>query len=791
MKRIRVRCCIAYGLLLWLFGVLMVGAKFLSLTLDEPIHVAAGYALLARGRDALWILPPHGHPPLLNLLEAALIYSGNPHIPLENLNGWGTELTKFMRAFYPYLRPLERTELVARTPIIWLSLLLGALVFRWASELWGQRAGLIALGILCFDPLLRAHGRLATTDAGTVTLGTASLYAVWRWMKDPSWSKAFTAGGLLGLTMLAKGSGVFWTAAAALLVLWTIVKTPKKQGIRLAQGAAAGLVSLLILWGGYGFTWGPIGNLPGSYPAPAHWIGLLSQARSAEERWVFALGLRKHGHWWWYFPLAFMLKNPIPFLIAAIAGGIALLRQARPVSPVLTILVFPALYTAISVARGMNIGYRHMLPIHPAMYLLASYAVSHGVRSSHPLIRQITIITLGVWYVLGTISVFPYEIAYFNELIGGPKNGHYYLVDANLDWGQGYKALRRYLEEHPGPTPKLAPRFTYIQPEDYGIAAVPLPPADEASPLQAPFHPAPGRYIISITTLQQGWPTDNEIYAWFRQAQPSAMVGYSFFFYDVKSSPLEWFAQCDTPGAPLDTRLIAWGFGQNDLRLVYFDCRSAWIYPAGRIGAYGLHHELVPEKRSLFSLLPSPPQADDPFIARRLADLRLSLNMRRYTDQHPAFALYEQEQPPRLPSSQPVAALFAGQWPAPPSSYHTTPLALDGPLTFLGALTHISEEQLDVETWWQVTEGPITRPLSIMGHLLNSEGELLGQNDGLGVPPVVWQPGDIIVQRHRFPRPPDGAELWFRTGVYWLDTMERWMVADADLLLLKIINYGQ
>ncbi|MCS7282036.1 MAG: hypothetical protein NZ769_01545 [Anaerolineae bacterium] len=52
-----------------------------------------------------------------------------------------------------------------------------------------------------------------------------------------------------------------------------------------------------------------------------------------------------------------------------------------------------------------------------------------------------------------------------------------------------------------------------------------------------------------------------------------------------------------------------------------------------------------------------------------------------------------------------------------------------------------------------------------MGHLLSETGGMIGQNDGLGVPPVIWQPGDIIVQRHRFPAVPDQKRVWLRTGL--------------------------
>lgn len=774
----------AVTLLLVLFALLTLGSRQISLTSDEPAHITAGYSILARGKEAFWILPQHGHPPLLNVLEAALLYAENPHIPLEQLDGWPMWLTDYVWAFVPYLSPVERVEVIARMPIILLTMLLGALVFRWGNDLWGTRAGLLALTVLVFDPLLVAHGQLATTDAGTVTLGTAALYLTWRWMKRPAWRTALGTGILLGLTMLAKGSGVLWTAGVGMLVLATMLRRPQgsRIGLILAQGIAMGALGLLILWAGHAFTWGRVRDLPIPLPAPDHWNGLISQAASVKMRWVFALEERKHGQWWWYFPLAFAIKNPLPLLIGLVLGIATLLRRSFSWTRALVLGLFPILYAGLAIYRGMNIGYRHMLPVHPFIYLtigggVGSWAWGPSARRW----RRFMVGILGVWYLVGFARVFPYEIAYFNELIGGPRNGHHYLTDSNSDWGQGYKALRAYLASHPGPVPQMAYHFLNLFPDLYGIEYVALPPQIGAPPMKAPFHPRPGRYVISVTTLQQGWPMDPDAYAWFRQVPPTAELAYSFFVYDIDPPPLEWVGQCTVPAAPLSAELVAWGFGREDLRQVYFDCTSAWLYPGGgeRPGAYGLHRAIVPEKAHSFpSLLPSRPQATDPFVARRLADLRLSLNMRRYTERFPAFVLYEQEQPPRIPPPQSVLALPAtNSLPASLSS-QMTPLPLDGPLTFLGAWVYPVGEGLDVETWWRVTQAP-DRPFSIMGHLLTAQGEVLGVVDGLGVPPAMLAAGDILVQRHHFDSVVERSALWLRTGAYWLDSLERWPVAGV------------
>ncbi|MGD1991733.1 MAG: hypothetical protein PVI59_00940, partial [Anaerolineae bacterium] len=104
------------------------------------------------------------------------------------------------------------------------------------------------------------------------------------------------------------------------------------------------------------------------------------------------------------------------------------------------------------------------------------------------------------------------------------------------------------------------------------------------------------------------------------------------------------------------------------------------------------------------------------------------------------------------------------------------PIPLDGPLTFLGATVDRADEALEVETWWQVSEGLIDRPFSVIGHLLTTEGDQLAVDDGLGVSPLVLAAGDVVVQHHRFPLPQEGDARWLLTGAYWLDTMARWEV---------------
>jgi len=44
-------------------------------------------------------------------------------------------------------------------------------------------------------------------------------------------------------------------------------------------------------------------------------------------------------------------------------------------------------------------------------------------------------------------------MSYFNEIAGGPDNGHAHLVDSNIDWGQDVFFLKKWMDEHPEARP--------------------------------------------------------------------------------------------------------------------------------------------------------------------------------------------------------------------------------------------------------------------------------------------------------------------------------------------------
>jgi hypothetical protein len=78
---------------------------------------------------------------------------------------------------------------------------LGAYVcYRWARELYGDAAGMIALVLWSTCPNIVGHGALITPDVGATALGVAAAYTFWRWIRLPDWGRATMAAIALGRT---------------------------------------------------------------------------------------------------------------------------------------------------------------------------------------------------------------------------------------------------------------------------------------------------------------------------------------------------------------------------------------------------------------------------------------------------------------------------------------------------------------------------------------------------------------------------------------------------------------
>ena len=785
-----------------LFALLVGGARYLSFTTDEPSHLAAGYAYLARGTAGMWTIPLRGHPLLVDAWEALPLYIGAPGIAVESLPGWGKHKTDYVTALMHQVGPLARAEMGGRIQASLLTLLLAAIVWRWATDMKGPLAGTVAVMWLSFDPILLAHGRLATNDAGVTMLGTLYLFLVWRWCRRASWRLAGVIGLIGGATLLAKGSGVVWVFVGGLTLLWHAGRYWPESWPRLAQSAMVGGVALLVVWAMYGFEVGLLPDVPWPVPAPMHWYGVFYHADVSDAFRIFALGHIKEGHWWWYFPVAFCIKNPLPFVAGVIVSGYLLLSHRTFRRCWQDLGLFPLIYLTIAITQGPNIGYRHLLPIHPFLYVLLSGTTLYAWRSYQ--IGRWAVVGLLLGYSFNVVATFPYEIAYFNQAVGGPENGWRYLASSNTDFRQGWRALHAWQQETCRTFFGVGFKPKYLSPQDYGIDYQPLVSRHDDYRLTLPLnlYPTPGDYVVRAHTLSMYM----DEYSWFRYREPDQVIANSLFYYHVPE-PIEpyWIAQCSLPAIPLDNQALTEGFQEFELRCISLDCSQTWVYPykGKTTGWYAIHDQALKPARLGQYLYINEDKPNDPFSARHLEEFSQSFRHWEY-QRLPAFALYEWHPKVKdipIPSS-PQYSQVGVYYPAPAETLPYTlknqlsispPIDMKGPLQFLGVNFLLSRETTEVETWWLVNESPITHSFSLMLHLVNAQGEMLEVADGLGIAPTQLIKEDVLVQRHRFNKSVIDLDnnVWLRVGAYWLDIDESLEVQETGYSRWPLAGYKE
>jgi len=299
----------------------------------------------------------------------------------------------------------------------------------------------------------------------------------------------------------------------------------------------------------------------------------------------------------------------------------------------------------------------------------------------------------------------------------------------------------------------------------YGIAYDPLPPMQNPQPV-IHFDPKPGRYYIGAQNLQIGSPIDHDVFGWFREHTPTEWIANAILVYDVSPRPAgQWVAQCATPLAPLQPEAVTEGFGRDDLRLIEFDCRTSWVYPATAPGWY-----VVGDDKSV--VLPKQ-------LTREFRTQGLSQGAR--------FTVYRRDADPDLDGLSTQVNVVSGDAPTQGMALHA-PVNV-GPLVFLGFKLDRSQvapgQVVILTTYWRVKQ-PMDRLTSIMAHLVapREADRVIANGDGLGLPIEFWQPGDVIVQRHELSVPRDTPPGPYRvqTGVYTPEDLQRFTVQSEGAI---------
>ncbi len=523
-----------------------------SPTMDEQNHIARGLAILRTG-DPRFNLE---HPPLINALSALpLLTIQGLQLPFDHPS-WDQTQDWYSFAeqlFWESNNNVTVMIFLARLPIVFLTIGLALVGFLFGKELWGKTGGLLAFIFLLFDPNILAHGRYSTTDVGGTLFIFISSFLLWRlWNSEKlAVGKVLIAGVALGLAFSSKYLNLVFVPIFALLSLMPLYSNswrPRSALRRLGQLVLAGLISIPIVWAAFAFQWGKfsfsrqpltdINNFEG--PMPIFWAGIEQIVRlSAGGRVNFLLGETSTEGWWYYFPVAYLVKTPLIIILATLLAAVLLIVNRGTRKRAAYLIISGVTFFLIIMQSDLNIGYRHLIPLLPFLYLLIAgvSALWPSMERTPARITKAAVLISILSVMLIALLMHPNYLSYFNAAAGGPKNGHRVLVDSNIDWGQDLLRLKDWIDANEVDDLKLA-WFGSADPQYYGIIYQPLPGLPRHFNLwwDPPFDPDdldPGTYAISVSNLWELPLKDKYLFSWFRDREPDHRIGNSINIYVV------------------------------------------------------------------------------------------------------------------------------------------------------------------------------------------------------------------------------------------------------------------
>jgi hypothetical protein len=327
-----------------------------------------------------------------------------------------------------------------------------------------------------------------------------------------------------------------------------------------------------------------------------------------QKMWSYLRGEWREGGWWYYYLYACVIKVPLgTWLLGLLALYISVRdlwrgrkhrrptlvlkeKEARSCSSVSwideVVLLAPAVavFVLVSSQTGFNHHLRYVLPAFPFLLIWVSKVgrvfergKDEGRNSNEPtetlttthsrneigrrwrrwLMRGAVAGGLS-WSIVSSLSIYPHSLSYFNELVGGPKRGHWHLGNSNIDWGQDLLHLRDWYQEHPEARPlHLAYDLPFVDPKivkiDYEeVPSGPvmnrprapktynwpwgestldseIPRVDKRALAPQSIGPSPGWYILSVNQIHR---LEGD-YEYFLEFEPIDWIGYSMLVFHI------------------------------------------------------------------------------------------------------------------------------------------------------------------------------------------------------------------------------------------------------------------
>ncbi|MDD5687942.1 MAG: glycosyltransferase family 39 protein [Elusimicrobia bacterium] len=467
--------------------------------------------------------------------------TGNSHVNREHLTSWKLFVTApllFLKLKTPNNLDINQYEIgdkflynnnVSADTILHVTritnaigaIILGFFIYKWAFILWGYYGAILSLILYVLSPNMSAWAGVVNTDFGLTVLVFLSVFMFWLYLRNPSTKKLFLTGILFGLAQSTKVSALLLYPLFLFLgIFWIKYRKEKTFPMILISIIKIFIIGFFVLSITYIFS-----GLPNYFAGVNQIFNSMKEGRD-----VFINGnIYRYGVWYYYL-FALMIKNPVPFLILLfwVVSYVYSLKKDPNLKIVIIFLsVVPIVWLMIASLSKSQLGIRYILPIYPFIFVLLGI-ISKSLNNPKKYILAFLII----WMVINNVKIYPHYLTFFNEFIGGSKNGYKYLTN-DLDAGQDLKNLAKYLK--PGDEIILSycgcarPEYYGVNPQYRGIISEVLFKTEKMNSL------TPKRELLCVSALFLQTATTKEglVYAWLKEYKPIEIIGNSILVYDI------------------------------------------------------------------------------------------------------------------------------------------------------------------------------------------------------------------------------------------------------------------
>jgi hypothetical protein len=485
---------IAAGVLLAFMAILAGGAaRRESVTVDEVAHIGAGVSYLQK----LDMRMNEEHPPLAKVVAALPLVLRGAQADYSHLS-WTISNKMFAQYLAEWVfghwflmkwNDPYGTLLWARLAMLTMTLMLGLVLYIFASRLGGPWGGLLCLSAFVTMPAFLAFGPLVITDMAIALFWVLTVWQLPKMWQSPTGGDVVKFGLMLAGALLAKFSAgllffVFVAFALSLRFRPLAEQPAERQELRkwgrqgwrnvfvgaLWAAFFVYVVYLVLSWNQPSSWFDIIPHFPRSLvlrrllmPPWIYLRGLLGFAFSAGSRPTFILGHAYSHGVWFYFPVLFFLKSQTAFVLLLVLATAAapLLKKVAMHEAVIpagmemrwrSLWVSLVVFVAACMLNRLDISIRHFSVALALMVLLLAplprmLEILRGPRPQFANAARWLTMGLVAVSLISVVRAYPNYIPYLSSLSMG-RPGYVLVNDSNLDWNQALPEVEKFAQQH-------------------------------------------------------------------------------------------------------------------------------------------------------------------------------------------------------------------------------------------------------------------------------------------------------------------------------------------------------